>query len=354
MDLEYLLFLQRLREISNGFWDAFFENYSLFVIQKWFLFAVAGVYWCCSKKLGEYMFFNMAGSHVVTVLLKNTFCVYRPWMRDSAIVPVGDAIKTAHGYSFPSGHSSIATATFGSPAVWFRKHKWFVVIMSVLIGLVMFSRNYLGVHTPQDVIVGCAATGLCLYANWKLLNWANGACNRDLVLLGIGTVLTVAAMLFLAFKSYPTDLGSDGRLLVDPVKGVMSSFGTCGMFWGLLVGWVAERHIVRFSTNVHWIEKIARFVGGGAILYLVSACLKEPLIVLLGDYFGRFVYQFAVIFSGVFLWPLVFELVRKIVLHNGSKNALPQEDKAFLASDLKADVNHKMDEQSTLSTIANK
>jgi len=354
MDLEYLLYLQHLREISNGLFDSFFENYSLLVIQKWFFFLVAGIYWCCSKKLGEYMFFNMAGSHIMTVLLKNTFCIYRPWMRNPAIVPVGDAISTANGYSFPSGHSSIATATFGSPAVWFRKHRWFVVIMSILIALVLFSRNYLGVHTPQDVIVGCGATCLCLYANWKMLKWANAAPNRDYIVLGGGTVLTAAAMLFLYYKSYPTDLGPNGQMLIDPVKGVMASFGTCGMFWGLLVGWVAERHFVRFSTDVHWGEKIARFIGGGALLYVVSSYLKEPSIALLGDYFGRFACQFALIFSGVFLWPLAFEAVHKLVLRNLDKKALQNEDNSQpFQEDSRASTPEETIESSTISTEVN-
>ena len=49
--------------------------------------------------------------------LKVTVCAYRPWIRDARILPYGDSINTATGYSFPSGHTMNAATVFGGGAV---------------------------------------------------------------------------------------------------------------------------------------------------------------------------------------------------------------------------------------------
>ncbi|MFR6582359.1 MAG: phosphatase PAP2 family protein [Ruminococcus sp.] len=70
------------------------------------------------------------------------------------MLPYGDSKTAATGYSFPSGHTTRATAMFGGSGLWFMEKKHSVVagLLFVLVFLTMFSRNYLGVHTPA----GCS------------------------------------------------------------------------------------------------------------------------------------------------------------------------------------------------------
>lgn len=55
--------------------------------------------------------------YVEHLCLKVTVCAYRPWVRDARIVPHGNSIITATGYSFPSGHTMNAATVFGGGAV---------------------------------------------------------------------------------------------------------------------------------------------------------------------------------------------------------------------------------------------
>jgi membrane-associated phospholipid phosphatase len=85
------------------------------------------------------------------------------------------------GYSFPSGHTMAATVLYGVLAVFLvatinrRSYRVLVVLVaSCLIGLVGFSRMYLGAHYLSDVVgaiaEGLAWMSLCLttvYSVWR-------------------------------------------------------------------------------------------------------------------------------------------------------------------------------------------
>lgn len=56
-------------------------------------------------------------------------------------------------YSFPSGHTSSSFAAAAALCFSGAKYRWLAVVLAVLIG---FSRLYLYVHFPTDVLAGAA------------------------------------------------------------------------------------------------------------------------------------------------------------------------------------------------------
>ena len=106
-----------------------------------------------------------AGGGALTFLLKELFGRARP----------GYQMLHVPGYSFPSGHSSISFCLFGSLAyLLYKSHlpKWQkylgIVACGVLVLAIGFSRLYLGVHYPTDVIAGYFAGAIwltgCIFA----------------------------------------------------------------------------------------------------------------------------------------------------------------------------------------------
>jgi undecaprenyl-diphosphatase len=78
----------------------------------------------------------------------------------------------SNDYSFPSGHTSVAFATATSLSLAYPK--WYVIVPSfAYAGTVGYSRMYLGIHYPSDVLAGAlvgAGSSLLTWQLQKLLN----------------------------------------------------------------------------------------------------------------------------------------------------------------------------------------
>lgn len=325
MDIDYLLWLQQLREATGGVLDSFFEAVSYAVASSFAFIIIAGIYWCIDKKAGAMIFMNLSGGNVANQTLKNIFCVYRPWIRDPRIVPAGDAVDTATGYSFPSGHAQYATAELGTIAVWQRKRKWLAALCIVGILLVMFSRNYLGVHTPQDVIVGFVLCGAVIAANIFVVRWADKKPNRDWIVFGVGMALCFAFLAFISLKEYPFEYTDDGSLMADPIKMITDGYAAAGYFIGFLIGWIIERHFIRFEVPKGIASKIITFIVGGGLLYGVSLILK-PVKNSIGLWWGELVY-FVLIFLFIMAgYPALMKLAEKLFDKKGKQRLAAQSE----------------------------
>lgn len=85
---------------------------------------------------------------MVEGLIKNIFERPRPFLLNENIQLL---IKAPHGYSFPSGHTA---SSFAFASVLFLNRVPFRKTIMTLAALMGFSRLYLYVHYPTDVIAG--------------------------------------------------------------------------------------------------------------------------------------------------------------------------------------------------------
>lgn len=305
MDIEFLLWLQSIRESTGNIFTPFMLGYSN-ISYTWLLFVPVFIYWCIDKNSGIYLLLSVTLSRFINGFIKPTVCAYRPWVRDPRIIPIGHAT----GYSFPSGHTMWAAPILGGVAVLYRKKfSWLSVLCMILILLTAFARNYLGVHTPQDVVIGTILGLIALWIAAKILNHPE----HEHKLMIIGLILCVINLVYIEFKPYPMDY-ADGKLLVDPFKMMNDSFHGTGILAGFIAGRYIEKRYVQFkSTGLNLKGIILALIGFIPYYFIVFTFasaypeIMNALTSMFTEHGGRFVLGFSFMFYPVALWPMVIK-----------------------------------------------
>ena len=276
MDIEYLLFLQRFRESINDSLTPFMEGISLFAVTYLIMIPVF-VYWVVSKRKGLYTLVSYYLCCGFNAIVKLTVCAYRPWIRDARVHPAGDAITTATGYSFPSGHTVTAGPIYGGLAVVSWSWKKFVsVILGIFLLLTAFSRNYLGVHTPQDVFVGICESVFWLIIVAKIFTYLDEHPEKENLLLLICFIVGWLGIAYITFKPYPMDY-VDGKLLVDPQKMMNDGYGDICLLIAFPVARYIEKRWIGFQAPGLKGAGLAAGIVGLIPLFLMIKFMRPAL-----------------------------------------------------------------------------
>lgn len=313
MDINIMLLLQDFRNGAGAFLADFFSKMTFLGELNTVIVIMAIIYWAVSKEFGAYLLMGWSGNRLANGVLKVTACAYRPWIRDARIVPYGNSMTTATGYSFPSGHTMNAATVFGGGAVRKDVPRSLRITLGLIVVLVAFSRNYLGVHMPQDTLVGILAGILVMALTVRLMKWVEAHPEKDILVAGIGLALAVAVAVYAACKSYPADYDAEGKLLVDGAKMANDTFKGVGYCTAFLVGWVLERRFVGFSTDIPMIRRVTRVTTGVLSYYAVSLILVPLVKNLLPGAAGTVASCFVQILYVSFLFPLGVKLLEKNV-----------------------------------------
>ncbi len=93
---------------------------------------------------------------ICNLCLKNLVERIRPY---ESVEGLKLLVHRASDWSFPSGHAS---SSFAAAVVFYRclKKKWLGVCALILAALIAFSRLYVAIHYPTDVIIGGAIGAL--------------------------------------------------------------------------------------------------------------------------------------------------------------------------------------------------
>ncbi len=300
-------FLYWLESIRHPILDTIMSIITMAGEETVFLAVALFFFWCLDKKRG-YLFL-LVGFIGITVnqVLKLTFRIPRPWVKDPSFTVVDSAVEAATGYSFPSGHTQNVVDTFGCIA-YGTKHRLLRVASVALILLVAFSRMYLGVHTPMDVGVSLLIGAVLIFTLYPLfdhlfekeqmLRWA----------LIIAVLTSVAFVLYTELFPFPADI--DAHNLAGGQKNAYTMLG-CSL--GLLVTFIADSKRLNFQTKAPLLGQLGKLAVGAGLALAIKAVLKAPLLALCGGHASATAlrYFLVVIFAGI-VWPLTFPLWAKL------------------------------------------
>ncbi|WP_310602504.1 phosphatase PAP2 family protein [Anaerosporobacter sp.] len=263
-------FLKLLESIRTPLLDRLSILLTFFGEEVIVLAIICFLYWCYNKRLAYGICFSFFASGLLVQTLKITFRIPRPWVRDSSFIAVKKAVTTATGYSFPSGHTQCATALYSTLA-WNTKRTRNRVLCFLIIFCVMFSRMYLGVHTPLDVLVSFSLTLILslvtnyLVAHFELLD---KNYKRTAIVLSVISIAIAAYSLILLQHSV-----IDAKYAADCCKAAASGIG-------FSIGWYIESCYIRFSEQTTYPSRqVIKFLIGIGITVLLKVGLKA----ILGD-----------------------------------------------------------------------
>lgn len=303
MDIEYLLWLQNFREATDNLFTPFMQLVSQ--MEMWFLFAPIFVYWTVSKRKSFFIILAFCISCFMNGVLKLIFCVYRPFVLDERIMPLG---ARPSSYSFPSGHAMSVTPVLGGLAVISRKTaSWFACICVLFVLLTGLSRNYAGVHTLQDVAVGTLLGILSLWIASVIVSHPE----RETLSYALLLVICAVCLYYISTKSYPEKYDG-GKLIAGPGSNLEFTFYEAGLIAGLISGRLLERKYIDFSPKFSVKGAVAAFVGLGiyyAVVFEFSQKFISFLTPFITIYGGNFTAGFIIMLYVAAIWPFVIKKV---------------------------------------------
>ena len=177
-------------------------------------------FWCVDKRKGYYLMAIGFCGTIINQFLKLVFRVPRPWVKDPNFSILEQAREAASGYSFPSGHSQMAVGTFGGIAAS-ADRRWMRALCVVIMVLVPFSRMYLGVHTPADVLVGVAIPLVLMVALHPVIF----KCGEKGMWILIGSMLALAVAYLAYVELWPFPADMDPHNMESAVKNAYTLLG---------------------------------------------------------------------------------------------------------------------------------
>lgn len=272
MELEIL---RNIQSIANPFLDVLFQLITICGEQIVLISIISIIYWALDKKFGEYIAYSVLTSVLINNAIKDIFKMKRP-IGEEGIRTLRE--ETATGYSFPSGHTQGTSSFYGAMAIYLKKRIMYIIAIIMII-LVGFSRLYLGVHYPKDVIVGGVFGILISFICYRLYI----KVNNKMVLYSITFLIFLPALTF--------------AHSADFIKGL-------GTYLGFLVGIFIEKKYVNFSIEGSVGSKTIRVLIGLLILIILKSGLK--LILPSGNMFAFIRYSLISLF-GIGIYPFIFK-----------------------------------------------
>ena len=258
-------FIRTIQLVHGPVLDTIFRAITCLGEELFFLLLLPFIFWCVDAGAGARLACVFLISPYVNGVLKDVIAHPRPFELDPSV-------RLRHhgteGYGLPSGHAQNAVVLWGILAALGRKTwLWIVaVVLSVLIG---FSRIFLGVHFPTDVLAGWLV-GVVLLALYVILGPRVEAWLKR---VGLGWQLGLAVVVPL------------GLFLLYPTAGTTPP---AAVLMGMGVGVALSGRYAPFDTSGRLWQCALRFLVGAAGLAILYVGLKlilpaegEPLYVVL-------------------------------------------------------------------------
>lgn len=300
-------FLYLLEGIRCPFLDTFFSLITHLGEETIFIVIGLLFFWCIDKYEGYFILSVGFIGTVFNQFLKILCRVPRPWVKDPNFTIVESARAEATGYSFPSGHTQSSVGSAGSIARW-NKNKFLRGVCIALCVLIPFSRMYLGVHTPADVLVSIAVALVLIFGLYPLIKKTVENPRLMWWLIAAMGVVSLAFLLFVELYTFKGDID-----ISNYSSALKNSYTLTGCVAGLAVTYFVDTRFTHFDTKAVWWAQLLKLIGGTCLVFAIKAGLKAPLLSLFGGHhIATLIRYFLLVVVAGALWPMSFKFFNKI------------------------------------------
>ena len=293
--MEFLYFLESMR---TQWLNAIMQTLTYMGDELVFLVCAIIMFWCFDKRKGYYLLAVGFAGTLINQFCKLLFRVPRPWVIDENFTIVEQARERATGYSFPSGHTQVSVGTFGAIAATTKKRVLCAICLLIVV-LVPFSRMYLGVHTPKDILVA-AATAVALIMLFRPIVTAK---NEKIIPIIFAVLAIMSALFTLYVELYPFASDIDSQNLASGIK---NAYTLLGAVTGILIVYIVDNMWLHFPTKAVWWAQILKTALGLCAVLAVKSGLKGPINMVFGQSIGTAVRYFLMVIVAGIIWPLTF------------------------------------------------
>jgi membrane-associated phospholipid phosphatase len=246
-------FIIAIQEMGGPLFETIFLALTFTGEEMFYLILVPIIFWAFDHRIGTRVGFAFLISAYVNPILKDLFPEPRPYHINPEV-----SNHDWPGSGTPSGHAQSSVFVWGTLA-WQIGRGWFWGLAIIWMFLVGFSRIYLGVHFPHQVVVGWIVGALLLalfiFLDPRFETWMAQQPFGLQLSISIG----IPVLLALAYQHNDT---------------VASAAVMCGLGSGL----VLMRRYCPYSASGFWWQRVLRAAIGmaGLLALYISLGLIAP------------------------------------------------------------------------------
>ena len=242
--------IRAVQSVHGPVLDTIFKAITFMGEEDFFIVLLPLILWCVDFGFGARLAFFFLFSAIVNSGAKSLIGHPRPCDLDPQV-----KLHDYKGrYGFPSGHSQSAVVVWGAVASYAHK-RWVWAVAILLMVLIGFSRIYLGVHFPTDVLGGWTLGAILLIVYIFLVPRIEAWLKSTSLVVRLGLVVVIPLALVLI---HTTD----------------DSLSAMGVFLGAGVGIVLTGQWVPFSAAGPLWQRAVRLLLGAAVLLALRFGLK--------------------------------------------------------------------------------
>jgi len=242
--------------------DSFMDFFTFLGKIEFYMLFITLLYWVVDARLGFRVFMVLLSTDILGMGFKHLLRQPRPYW-------IGDVQHMGHiepSYGIPSTHASDSLSVWAYLAYQMKK-RWLWILTVAIILLISFSRLYLGVHFPHDIlggwIIGFAVLFLFIKYEKGVADWLNSRSNTYQIGFGfaISMVFIAIGLIVSAITASISDPENWSQLSTE-ARSLTFYFTLAGAFFGAAAGYVMMKSAARFQTNGSWIQKLGRYLIG--------------------------------------------------------------------------------------------